>query len=99
MHAGDLEIGALNSDSAARRGGVGSTLMAAGHAEAILEAGGRISVMQGGIERQALAMLNSAGMNGEATLRALATLDGNQRELHKKIDALAKQIRHQASPP
>jgi hypothetical protein len=99
MHAGDMEIGALNSDSAARRGGVGSTLMAAGHAEAILEAGGRISVMQGGIERQALAMLNSAGMNGEATLRALATLDGNQRELHKKIDALAKQIRHQASPP
>lgn len=99
MHAGDMEIGALSSDSAARRGGEGSTLMAAGHAQAILEAGGRISVMQGGIERQALAMLNSAGMNGEATLHALATLDGNQRALHKKIDALAKQIRHQASPP
>jgi hypothetical protein len=98
MHAGNMEIGALNSDSASRQGRVGATLMAASHAEAILEAGGRISVMQGGIERQALAMLNSAGMNGEATLHALAALNGNQQALHKKIDVLAKQIRNQSSP-
>jgi hypothetical protein len=98
MQATDSAVGALNSDSASRRDPLSSMLMGAGHSAAIELAGGRVSFTQGAIERQAMAVLNSVGMNGESTLRALAALDGHQQALHKKIDVLAKQIRNQSSP-
>jgi len=99
MQATDSAVGALNADSASRRDPLSSLLMGAGHAAAIDLAGGRLGFQQGAIERQAMALLNSVGMNGEATLRALAALDGNQQALHKKIDAFAQQLRSLAGPP